>query len=556
MASRRREFGVMLWQLADLVQADERRRSFRSKAYRRAVWSLDHLDPGLEAGPSEILGTPGIGPGIAGLIEEFRETGTLSRLQQLQSLFPSDTPALRRLPRMTPALLKAMKTELGVDTTADLMAAIETESALTLRGVGEATLHLWKTIIDLPPRRGMIPSHRAWVTSHDLAEHLRDHIGGRVETAGSVRRVEEWVDRLDIVMAPPNRRSLYGFLETTAAVQRADRQANGEVLLETHAGISAVLWVTTPEAMGSTMIMATGPPSHVAEMFDNQVAPPSDTEEGLYGRHGVQWIPPAARGLPLDRATAVVRAEDIRGDLHVHSERSPDGKLPLPAIFEAAVERGYDYVLITDHTIGLRFGGLARQEILEQAEQIDRLRSNYSNLSVFHGAEINIGPDGSLDLDDETLSVLDVAVAGVHSNFNLPRQQQTSRVTIALAHPAVGVLAHPTGRRIGIRPAIDLDLEAVVEAAIDGDVALECNGHRDRLDLSSDWVEFAAALGATFVANSDAHRKAELDNVGNAVATLQSAGISRSRVINAQPVGEVTEWILRRAGRWSDWDAS
>lgn len=555
MASRRRAFGVMLWQLADLVQADERRRSFRSKAYRRAVWSLDRLDPDLEAEPSEILGTPGIGPGTAGLIEEFRKTGTLARFEQLQSRFPKDTPALRRLPRMTPALLKAMKTELGVDTTADLMAAIETESALTLRGVAGATLQLWKTIIDLPPRKGMIPSHRAWVTSHDLAEHLRDHVGGRVETAGSVRRVEEWVDRLDIVMAPRSRRSLYGFLETTAAVRRAERQARGTVLLETHTAIPAVLWVATPETMGSTMIMATGPPCHLAEMFDDQDAPPSDTEERVYGRHGVQWIPPAARGLPLDRATAVVRAEDIRGDLHIHSERSPDGRLPLPAILEAAVERSYEYVLITDHTIGLHFGGLGRQEILEQAEQIDRLRSEYSNLTVFHGAEINIGPDGSLDLDDETLSLLDVAVAGVHSNFNLPRQQQTSRVITALAHPAVGVLAHPTGRRIGIRPAIDLDLEAVVEAAIDGDVALECNGHRDRLDLSSEWVELAAAKGATFVANSDAHRKAELGNLENAVATLQRAGITRSRVINARPVGEITEWILRRAGQWSDWEA-
>jgi DNA polymerase (family 10) len=186
---------------------------------------------------------------------------------------------------------------------------------------------------------------------------------------------------------------------------------------------------------------------------------------------------------------------------------------------------------------------MGSQQVAEQAEEIEGLRGRFPNVTVFHGAELNIGADGRLDLPEEALALLDFAVAGVHSHFSLDRDTQTERVLAALAHPAVRVLAHPFGRRIGIRPALDLDMDEVIASAVEQGVALETNGHRDRLDLPADWIAGAAAEGALFAANSDAHRVPEVDNIANAVATLQHAGITAERVVNTFSLDDFLGWI-------------
>jgi DNA polymerase (family 10) len=215
----------------------------------------------------------------------------------------------------------------------------------------------------------------------------------------------------------------------------------------------------------------------------------------------------------------------------------------LADVLAAAVNLGYEYVLITDHTSGLRFGGLDERELLMQRAEIDVARERFPDLVVLHGAELNIDRDGALDIDDESLALLDLAVAGLHSHFDLGREEQTSRVLNALRHPAVRVLAHPTGRRIGIRPRVDLDIDAVIAGAVDSGVALEVNGHRDRLDLSADLAAAAVAAGALLAANSDAHRIGELVNVANAVGTMQKAGVTATSVLNSMPIDRFREWL-------------
>ena len=217
--------------------------------------------------------------------------------------------------------------------------------------------------------------------------------------------------------------------------------------------------------------------------------------------------------------------------------------MTLETILTLARDRAYEYVLITDHTQGLRFGGLGPEEIVAQATTIQDMRRRFRDITVFHGAELNIGPDGLLDLPEEVLSTLDFAVAGVHSYFQLDRATQTDRVLAALGHPVVRVLAHPFGRRIGTRPALEVDMDVVIDAAKDNGVALETNGHRDRLDLPADWVGIAAAKGAMLAANSDAHRTNEMGNVANAVATLQRAGVTTTLVVNALDLAGISRWL-------------
>lgn len=534
----RRELAGLLWRLADLVQAAERRRSFRAKAYRRAVWSLDDLPPDLDVGRDDLLATPGIGPGVASLIDEYRSTGQISQLIPLEEAYPSDSAALRRLPRMTPAILRQLHLGLGVDDSSDLLAAIESGAIATVRGLGPATAALWEQIMMLSPGPEFAPAHRAWAEAQAFRSHLSTRLDCRVEVAGSIRRVEEWVDRIVLVAVTPERDTPVAFLTTSAVFAEMQARAGDTWSGTTHSGLIVTVECTPPEAAGTVLLWATGPSQHAASVT-HQSFP---TELDAYRSADLPLIPPPARGLPIETAATVVAVEEVKGDLHLHTDSSPDGRMSLETVLRTAVEMGYIYVLITDHTLGLRFGGLGGDDVVAQAAAIDAMRPGFPELTVFHGAELNIGLDGSLDLDDDALQVLDFAVAGVHSHFQLDRDTQTARVIQALQHPKVKVLAHPFGRRIGIRRALAVDMDAVIDVAIGNGVALESNGHRDRLDLPADWIGRAAVRGALFTADSDAHRVEEMPNVANAVATLQRAGVTASQVVNTFALDEFTEW--------------
>ncbi|HEU4895179.1 MAG TPA: PHP domain-containing protein [Acidimicrobiia bacterium] len=534
-----RGFARLLWRLADLVQVAETRRSFRAKAYRAAVWALDDL-PSLDAPDDVVLGVPGIGPGILSLIGEYRHSGHLSQLIPLEQAYPAQAARLRRLPRMTPRILRDLKGELGIETPGDLVDAIESGAALTIRGVGAQTLDLWVEVLSLLRDDFSAPAHRAWVMASEMASHVTRHIHAEVAIAGEVRRVEEWVTRLDLVVVTQGRPAAARFLDSSAALESVAAASDLRVEAIGHGGIPLAFHLAGPDAAGSVMVAATGPPAHAALFAD---LPPAKSEGDAYSQAALPWIPPPARSLPIEQAVGVVTVGDLRGDLHLHSDGSPDGRMTIETILETATARGYEYVLITDHTRGLRFGGLTEDDLAAQSGMIEALRPRYPDLVVFHGAELNIERDGTLDIDDEALSQLDFAVAGVHSHFGLEEGEQTERVLAALRHPKVRVLAHPFGRRIGIRPPLDIDMERVVEEAVTNGVALESNGHRDRLDLPAEWVRRAVDLGAIFAANSDAHRVPEMANIANAVGTLQRAGVTSDRVINAASVDDLRAWI-------------
>lgn len=532
-----REFAGLLWRLADLVQAAERRRSFRAKAYRTAIWALDDLS-GVDADDAELMATAGIGPGVTALLNEYRSTGGINQLVPLEEAYPHDSARLRRLPRMSPTMLREMKA-IGIETAADLRQAISSEAAETIRGAGPHTLRLWQRILELSPGPGWVPAHQAWVVATSLASHIGRHTDNGIRLAGPVRRVEEWADRVDLVVATDRPEGVRSFLDETAVLRALLETSSERQVAETHSGMRVDTHIATSRSAGTTLFEATGPGDHVAEVSNVGV---HASEAEVYEASGLPWIPPAARALPIAVATGVITLADIKGDLHLHSDASPDGRMSLETIAAEAAQRGYAYILITDHTEGLRFGGLGTEDLARQALAIDELRARHPSLEIMHGAELNIGPDGSLDLSPRGLDRLDFAVAGVHSHFGLTRAEQTDRVVSGLSHPVVRILAHPFGRRIGIRPCLDIDMGRVIEAAVANGVALETNGHRDRLDLPANWVREAAGLGALFAANSDAHRVGEMANVENAVATLQRAGVSAERVVNALPAKSLIDW--------------
>jgi DNA polymerase (family 10) len=320
---------------------------------------------------------------------------------------------------------------------------------------------------------------------------------------------------------------------------------DGELIAtRTPYGTPLAVHPSTPDGFGTILFKSTGPRLHVERIGDPGPLP---TEEAVYASVDSPWVPPSAREVEGTIPDSLVMSSSIRGDLHVHSQASPDGRLSVDEIAALLASRGYEFGAITDHTWGLRFGGLDPEALGGQRALIDAVNSNRSDLILLHGAEVNIDKEGGLDIPDEVLATLDLVVAGVHSAFGLPRSEQTARVIRAIRNPRVRILAHPTGRRVGMRAPLDLDLESVIAAAIEEGVALEVNGHRDRLDLSSDLAGAAVGAGALVVANSDAHRVDELGNVSNAVATLQRAAVTTERVVNAWGSQALLDWARHMA---------
>lgn len=538
----RRAFGRLLWRLADLVQASDRRRSFRARAFRTAVWSLDSLSTDLAESAEEMIRVEGIGPGIIRLVEEFRRTGTVAEFDRLRRRFPSEVGRIARLPRITPGRLEAMKQGLGVDTVADLLAAIEAGAASTIEGVGPATLDRWSQILSLPPTPGAVPAHQAAVTTGRLRHHLLRHVGGEVLVAGEVRRLEEWVRRVDLVVVTDDPERLAYFLQDTASVASSAVEAGWAIDLITHDRIPVAVRMSDREGAGTALVRWTGPQAHLDALGLNE-ATPQPAEEAVYKAAGTVWVPPPARRSEIGDSAAAVGQSDIAGDLHVHTDWSPDGHLSLDEIAEIALELDYQYLAITDHTFGLRFGGLDTEALSRQRRALDETRARYPGLRILHGAEVNIDRAGVPDLDDETLKRLDLVVAGCHSNFDLPRDDQTARLVAAVRHPAVKVLAHPTGRRIGIRPGFDVDLKVVYEAAAQAGTALEVNGHRDRMDLSAENASAAVTAGVRLAADSDAHRVTEFDNMTVAVGVAQRAGLRAEHVVNTLDYEAFMAWV-------------
>lgn len=538
----RRGLARVLWRLADLVQAADRRRSFRARAFRSAVWSLDALSVELGEPPDEMAKVEGIGPGIVRLIEEYRDTGTVAEFDRLRPRFPDEVARIRRLPRITPGRLEEMKRGLGIDTVADLLAAIDTGAILTVEGIGPATIDRWAAILALPPARGAMPAHQAAVSAGRLRSHLAGHLGDDVRVLGEVRRLEEWVRRLDLLVITQDPERVVYFLEYSAAVASSAVEPGWAIDVVTHDHLPGTVRLSNREEAGTAVVRWTGPTEHV-QALDLENHEPYSSEAEVYEAAGSGWIPPPARRADLSGAEKVVGLEEVVGDLHVHTDWSPDGHLDLDQVVEVARERGYQYLAVTDHTLGLRFGGLDAQALRRQRRLVKEARERHPDLRILHGAEVNIDREGVPDLDDDTLRWLDLVVAGCHSNFDLPLAEQTARVVAAVRHPAVKVLSHPTGRRIGIRPAFRLDLDAVLAAAAEEGTALEINGHRDRMDLSAEHAARAAAAGVPLLVNSDAHRLGEFDNLAVALGVAQRAGLGAESLINTRETKEFMAWV-------------
>ena len=518
--------------LLDLADAN----AYTIRAYRRAAETVRGA-PVPIAGlvrAGRVRDLHGIGPGIEARLRELVETGAIAELTELERELAPDLVGLGRYLGISAKRSIDIARALGIRTAGELREAAAAGRLQSVPGIGpktEAQLREALARADEPPPRRGLRLNRARELVHAIAEAL----GG--EPAGDVRRWRDSCEQLAVVCSQAEAGPLLDAFESLGAivaiVERGDRRALG-VTVE---GVPVELVVAEPERFGTELVRATGAEAYVAAL---EPLPNAADEQGVYRALGIPWCPPELREAPHALSPPPLLAlPDIRGDLHSHTTWS-DGRASVEDMGRAALERGYDYLAICDHTPAVgAVPGLTPDDVRRQAEEIAAANEVLAPFRVLRGIECDILPDGSLDLPDDVLAELDWVQASVHGGQRMPAPQMTRRVVEALRNPHVSSLSHPTGRYIHRRPENALDLEVAFAVALEEGVAMEVNGLPDRLDLRGELVRDAIACGLRITCSTDAHSTRGLDNMAYAVATARRGWATAADVVNAGPLEDV-----------------
>jgi DNA polymerase (family X) len=514
--------------LLDLAGAGQ----YSVRAYRRAAELVREtrapVDDLVRTGRVREL--RGIGAGIERRLVELVETGRLAELEQLEREVEPQLVALGRLVGLGPQRMVALGRELGVRTADDLRAAAQAGRLREAKGIGPETER--KIVAGLArersqKRRGIL-LNRADTLAAAIARELD------AEIAGEVRRRCEVVHELAVVSrAPDALERLESSATVVAVVERVEHSAVGVTI----DGLPVDVVAAEPARFGTELVRATGSAEYVGSLGP---LPDAETEQELYAQLGLPWCPPELREAPLDRdPPRLVELDDIRGDLHVHTTWS-DGKASVEEMAVAARDLGYAFVAICDHTPNVRVvPGLDADALRRQGEEIAAVNERLAPFRVLRGTECDIRADGTLDLPDDVLGELEWVQLSLHAGQRQAAGELTRKVIEAMRHPAVRCLSHPRGRIINYRPPNALQLERVIEVAVEEGVALETNGLPPRLDLRDVEVRLAVEAGVQIVCSTDAHSVRGLDNMRLAVSTARRGWSTAADVLNTRGLDEV-----------------
>jgi DNA polymerase (family 10) len=553
--------------------------AFRARAYENAVEAISSYRGDLQAlSEKELTEIDGIGKSTAQKIHEFFQTGKISKLEDLRKKYPPDFVELSKIPGLGPKTLLRLRSELGIQNVADLRAAIESKKLRALHGLGakmeEKLLHAIERM-GATGKEKRRPIAEALPIARELVAALEEIPGvDRAQYCGSLRRFRETIADIDIVVASKQPTSVIEAIVKLPTVREVLGSGETKTSVLTSTGLQVDVRIVEPRHFGAACQYFTGSKAHNIKLRQRALARgwllneyglsnaetgeviASETEEAIYEALGLKLIPPPLREDrgEIERAAegtliSPVRLEEIRGDLHVHTSLSGDGRSPLEEVVKSAAERGYAYLAITDHAENLAFNGVSREELIEQRVEIDALRKSYPGMTLLQGSELNIGADGSVDYDEAFRRTLDWCVAGVHSHFELERAQQTRRILTAMEDPTVDAIAHLSGRRIGQREGIELDIDAVLKKAVETGTAIEINAALGRLDASSEVLYRARDLDVTFVVSTDAHHTRELARMEWGALQATRGWVDSSRIANTWPREKFLEWVRKRRSR-------
>jgi DNA polymerase (family X) len=562
----------LFYEMASLLEARESS-VFRVRAYQRAAQTLETLaeDVAAVAARGELTALPGIGRDLAARIGEYLATGQIAQLDELRATLPAAFLTFLEIRGLGPRTARALADQ-GVESVEQLEAMCRSGQIIGVAGIRDKTaqnilkaIERWKA----GQTRTLLASGRT--VAAQVAEALRAHGGvERLEIAGSLRRMRETVKDIDLLVTSTEPEHVIGTLTTLPSVTEVIVKGPTKASVRHQDGLQIDLRVVEPAAFGAALQYFTGSKDHnvrvreiasrrglrISEygVFDERTGErvAGATEEEVYATVGLPWIPPELRenqgeieAAREGRLPTLVTTGDIRGDLHAHTDWS-DGRHSLEALVTAAQARGYEYIIVSDHSRSTTIaGGLGVEELRAQIAAIRELQPRF-RIRILTGSECDILADGTLDFPDEVLAELDVVLAAVHSRFKQSREAMTSRIVRALGHPRVNVLVHPTGRRLNTREPYDVDLEAVFAAARTHGKAVEINSSPERMDLSDVNARRAGALGLPVAVSTDTHSLRELDHLELGIGIARRAWLPPEQVLNTRPLDDLLAWARTR----------
>jgi DNA polymerase (family 10) len=564
---------TIFFETADLMEinGDD---PFRIRSYRRAAETLEGYPQSateLAADLKALLEIPGIGKGMAANIQEISQNGKLQLHQELLTKFHPSMLELFKVQGLGPKTIALIWSAFQVSDLDGVVKLAQEGKLRTLPRMSEkGEQKILKAIEDYRRISGRFLIDEADRTAAQLAAHLQ-HVKGidAITPAGSLRRGRETVGDLDILITGPccvddrQRAALIDEIVTFSGIDQVLAKGDNKVSFKLRSGLQVDVRTLSPDSYGAGLQYFTGSKNHsvalrqralkmgltlneygLTRLKDNTVVA-SKTEEDIYAKLNLDWIPPELRENTGEIESAekhelpdLITLKDLHGEVHMHTVET-DGKNTIEEMAEAARLRGYKYIAITDHTKNLAMAnGLDDKRAVQHVARIRAANDRIEGITVMAGIEVDILSDGSLDLSDSVLEQMDVVVASVHSAFNQEKQQMTDRLLRAVSNPNVSILGHPTGRLQLRREAYDFDFEAVLQIARDKQVAMELNAYPERLDLNDVHLRRARDRGVKIVINTDAHHTSHFEKIKYGILQARRAWLTAKDVLNTLPEKE------------------
>ncbi len=561
----------MLRDLAELtLLEDGDPQSFRVRAYESAAQAIAAQATDLgKLTVADLKKIQGIGKSTADKIRELLDTGHVAKLEALRQKHPRSVVALLKLQGLGPKAVIKLRAELGIESLDHLRAALAAHKVQALKGFGaksEAKIAEALARLDAQGSLGRTPISVALPLANRIVARMLEVPGvSHASYCGSLRRFSETVGDLDVIVAATEPEAAMDALVGKTFVERVLVRGPGKTSVVTHRGTQIDLRVVAAHQLGAARLYFTGSKGHniklrqrallrgwtlneyaLSEIEGGRVVA-SATEEEIYEALGLAWVPPTLREdageiEAAEKGTLPRPMGPVTGDFHVHTSLSGDGRSSLEEVVLAAKARGYRALAITDHAEGT-LSGVGRAALLDQRARMTAIQAELGEaMTLLHGVELNIGPNGELDYDAEFRQGFAFCLASVHDHFDLDRAGQTRRIVTAMNDPSVRMIGHLSARMIGGRSPIELDLDAIFDAAEKTGTALEVNGALPRLDMSVEALRRARGRDITFVLTSDAHHASELDRVAYAALNAERAGLPPERVVNAASGERLLAW--------------
>ncbi|MFA6521768.1 MAG: DNA polymerase/3'-5' exonuclease PolX [Candidatus Gracilibacteria bacterium] len=536
---------------------------FRIRAYQNASIAILDVSESLEkmAYEKRLSEIPGVGPGIAAKIEEYIKKGKIGEFDLLKKAIPKGFFELLAIPSLGPKKVKALYQDLGIKDAEDLKKAISEGKVQTLPGFGDRSAEKMLEGIEMKEHvAGRKPIGEVFLTVNEIVEGLKKCKEiSRITPAGSFRRCEETVGDIDILATGKDFKKIMAHFESLPFVEHVLAKGDTKTSIITKGGLQVDLRVVEENQFGSALQYFTGSKLHNIHLrtfaksrgfklseygfFKGEKLVASKTEEECYAALGMEYIPPELRTDSGEIEAAfkhklpkhLIELKNIRGDLHAHSTWS-DGASSIREMAEAAHEKGYEYIAITDHSPSLTIaGGLKLDRLKQKKREIDELNEKMP-IKILFGTEVDILADGSIDYPDEVLKTFDIVVASIHSRF---QNDNTERILKAMENPYVQIIGHVSGRMIGQRNAYAIDYEKLFKKAAETGTVFEINSQYLRLDLQDIYIREAKRWKCKFSIDTDAHSAAGLGLMELGVKWARRGWAEEEDIVNTLPLAKL-----------------